>query len=245
MTLKIALCDDNINALDFLYSTLWNYQVATDINLIIDKYTNPKDLLTAYKEPGTYHIVLLDIEMPEMNGIKVAEIIRKLKDRQVIIVFISNYPQYMQESFAVHPFHYLQKPLKEHTIYELMHQILEEIQDSHILYSIISTDTSEQTININDVLYIEVMNGKTKELAFHFFEKTIVARGTLLHWEKELSEYNFYLCRRGILLNLQHVHYFDKNNIILNNGKSIPVSRTNLKKLKELYINRVVIFRNS
>ena len=56
-------------------------------------------------------MVLLDMEMPDMNGIEIAEKIRELVSREVLITFLTSYPEYMQKSFGVQAFQYLLKPI--------------------------------------------------------------------------------------------------------------------------------------
>ncbi|MDO4166655.1 MAG: response regulator, partial [Eubacteriales bacterium] len=123
MTLKVAICDNDPNTLHLLTEILWKFQIATDHNLIIDNYPNGQQLLNSYLKPGCYHILFLDVEMPIRNGIDTAKEIRKLHDKMVIIVFISNHLEYIQDSLSVHPFDYLQKPLLENKIIRIMNRI--------------------------------------------------------------------------------------------------------------------------
>lgn len=244
LNLKIAICDDDKFELDKLHSILTNYTIARDTNLQIDTFTSARDLLTTYKQSNDYQILFLDIEMPNISGMKAAEMIRTTIDRHVIIVFISNYPQYMQDSFKVHPFHYLTKPVSLQTIYQLLDDIIVEINEDQLLYTLISTDEKMETINIKDILYIEVTDGKKGILCFHFANRSVSIKGTLATWYDKLKDYNFYQCFRGILVNLLYIHYFDKHTLILNNGAKIPLNRSSEKKLRDMYLNQIVKLRN-
>lgn len=244
MILKIAICDDDKKEAYILHSILDTYQMMHDIDFQISHFQNGKALIEAYSSPGTFHILFLDVEMPELDGIKTAELIRKLQDRRVIIVFVSNYPKYMQDSFSVHPYHYLQKPVSQEKIMDLMQHIIQDIEDEKILRTLIQSDQSEETINLKDILYIETIDAKHEFIKFHFENRSITTRGTLTKWEKELADYNFFLCYRGFLVNLIHIHFFDNRELVLNNGERIPISRKNEKTLRDLYLNRVVILKN-
>lgn len=240
MKLNLAVCDDDKKDISVLAHILENYSFARNIDLKISTFSSGKDLLLSFKNPGDYHVLLLDVEMPETDGISLAETIRKSIDRNIIIVFISNYPKYMQDSFRVHPFHYLTKPATPDMVYDLMDNVTQEITDSHIICTLISTDERELVINIRDILYIEVSDGKNGILDFHFAGKSIFTKGTLSHWKNELKDCNFYQCYRSILLNLSHIHYFDKQAVILDNGEKIPVGRACEKELRSLYLNHTV-----
>lgn len=244
MNLKIAVCDDNKKDREKLKSILLNYYFANNVELSVDLYTGGKELLKHYRNPEDYQIILLDIEMPEISGIQIAETIRTTIDKHVIIVFISNYPQYMQDSFRVRPFYYITKPYVSKDIFELMDNIIREIESSRIIYSMISTERGDVTINIRDVLYIEASDSRNNLLTFHFRDYELTTKGTIAHWQEQLNDYNFYQCYRSILVNLLHIHYFDKGNIILDNGCVVPVSRKKEKDLKTLFLNTTVKLLN-
>ena len=244
MDLKIGICDDDKSIIHQLTEILWRYQMATDHNFKISHYSNGLDLLSAYTEPHTYHILFLDVEMPEKNGIDTAREIRRLKDRAVNIVFVSHYPKYMQESFSVHPFYYIQKPLSENMIFELMGDIISEIQEQYVIYTLVDTMDAETTINIKDVLYINVQNSKAQTICFHLKDHAVNAKGTISHWKNALEDYGFLLCQRDILVNLSAIHYFSGNSIILHNGEHLPISRGNRKKIRDMYLNRIIAHKN-
>lgn len=244
MNLKIAVCDDNNKDRENLKFILINYYMANDVELSVDLYTGGKELLKHYRKPEDYQVILLDIEMPEISGIQIAETIRSTIDKHVIIVFISNYPQYMQDSFRVRPFYYITKPYVPKDIFELMDNIIKEIESSNIIYSLISTEKGDVTINIRDVLYIEASDSRNNLLTFHFCDYELTTKGTIAHWLGQLKDYNFYPCYRSILVNLLHIHYFNKGSIILDNGCAVPVSRKKEKELKTLFLNTTVRLLN-
>ena len=112
MTLNIAICDDEAKEFEPLCHLLDICSFQFNIDLHIDTYTSAQALLTRYREStgAPYQLLFLDIEMPDGSGITLADVIKRNFDHHVMIVFVSNYPKYMQDSFAVHPYHFLQKP---------------------------------------------------------------------------------------------------------------------------------------
>ena len=68
-------------------------------------------MLTSYsqqeQEPDLY---ILDIEMPGMDGIAVAQEIRK-RNSKALIVFLTSYTKYMPDVFAVVTFDFIKKPI--------------------------------------------------------------------------------------------------------------------------------------
>lgn len=61
-------------------------------------------------ERNTTDLVLLDIDMPGMNGIELAAAI-KAKQPDAAVIFLTGYPQYAVDAFAVRASGYLMKPV--------------------------------------------------------------------------------------------------------------------------------------
>lgn len=240
LNLNIAICDDNETDIQKLINMLESYHIATDTTFHIDTFLNGAELLEKYKQPDDYHIIFLDIEMPGMSGLKVAEKIRSTVTKHVIIVFISCHSIYMQDSFEVHPFSYLMKPFSDNDIHKLMNRIIKEFKESHITYSMLSTESGLVAVNIQDVLYIQVANSKNNLLDFYFHDKEIRCKGSLKYWTKELEPYNFYQCYRSILVNLAHIYRIDNYMLILDNATTIPIGRANKQELQKRYVNRLI-----
>ena len=78
-----------------------NVNEKTDIETQVDYYTDGRNLIQAYQaDHSKYDIILLDMEMPLISGMQVAEQMRRI-NREVIIIFLTSYPEYMQQSFRV------------------------------------------------------------------------------------------------------------------------------------------------
>ena len=213
-----------------------------NIDLHIDTYTSAQALLTRYREStgAPYQLLFLDIEMPDGSGITLADVIKRNFDHHVMIVFVSNYPKYMQDSFAVHPYHFLQKPVQEVEMKQLISDILEEYTKNLSLISVVDGYDREYTLNLKDVYYIKVKNAKSKELCFHMREDTIPAKGTITTWSSMLDETMFMMCSRTVLVNLSHIHYLKDCSIIFDNGATVSMSRRNRKLITDRYLNQVV-----
>ena len=104
MILKIAICDDDLQVTSVYKRIIESYSIQNNIDFEIDLLSSGKDLIKKYSEGVSYNALFLDIELSNENGIEIAEKIKSTYDRNVFIVFISNYPKYMMESFSVHPY---------------------------------------------------------------------------------------------------------------------------------------------
>ena len=235
MKLNIAICDDDEAAIEYLKSCITHFYFAFDVEVSISTFTSGRTFLDSYTEKGQYHV-----EMPELNGLDTASILRSTIDRYALLVFVSNYPEYMQKSFTVRAFYYLTKPYTTEDVEEVLQNVINEIEQSHTIYSIVSTTEGEMTIYIQDLLYIEVENSDAQTLLFHLTNRTISVRGTLAYWQETLASRHFYKCYRSILLNLKHVHYFENKDVLLDNGERLPLSRNARRELLSIYMNHIV-----
>ena len=122
MELKIAICDDNQSDIDRLSGLLTTYSFQTETDYQITRFNDGRRLIDSLrKEPSfPFHLVFLDIEMPRENGIDLAREVNRIMPSATLLVFVSSYPEYMGESFSVHPFDFLQKPVTTEQILRLM-----------------------------------------------------------------------------------------------------------------------------
>ncbi|MBR1701133.1 MAG: response regulator transcription factor [Lachnospiraceae bacterium] len=243
MTLNIAICDDTQTDRAEVNRLLNSYAFNRDYDFHIEEFENGRELLTNYTEQHQFQLLLIDIEMPGESGITIADTIRRTIDHDVIIVFVSNYPKYMQDSFKVHPYHFIQKPVTANEITKLMDDILYDIEYNKSLISIIDGYENEYTLNIDDIYYIETVDAKNKELCFYLHDDQIHAKGILTTWTNLLLEHAFHICSRTVLVNLTHIHYINDMEIVLDNGARITVSRKNKKALLDNYRNKIVAIK--
>ena len=75
----------------------------------VQGFQKAQDALT-YLETHTADIALLDIDMPEINGILLAKKMQKMQPG-IAILFLTGYSQYAVEAFALHASGYLLKPI--------------------------------------------------------------------------------------------------------------------------------------
>lgn len=239
MTLNIAICDDDAKALITIHNLLKNLEIKFDIDYEITPFHNPKELLEQCTTPGVFHIIFLDVEMPEMNGLEVAHHIRNNIDKQVKIVFVSNYPEYMQDSFPTNPYDYLTKPIQEDDLERIVTRLLKDYSESYVHKAILHTDGTEEFVNIQDVYYIENEKGLRKHITFVFKDHSVSCIGNLNEWEDSLADHHFFSPHRGVLVNIEHIHFINNGVITLTNKKTLPISRRQEQTLKALFARRI------
>lgn len=128
-----------------------------DLN-IIGQFSDSKEAL-AYAEHNPVELAFLDVDMPQMNGIKLAESLRKIR-HDILIVFVSAYEEYIWDSNQLGIDYYLVKPFNQSTLSVVMEKIrLLAARQKKMLY----VQTFGRFVVFKDGRPIK-LNGKAKEI---------------------------------------------------------------------------------
>ena len=103
-----AICvDDDVQVLKLTLASCRQIPQLKDVQ----GFSRPEEALEWVKA-NPVDLAVLDINMPDMNGLDLAGRIRKINP-QISIIFLTAFSQYALEAFEVHPVSYLLKPLDE------------------------------------------------------------------------------------------------------------------------------------
>ena len=107
--MKIAICEDDIKTQSLLDSYLEEYLAVLEWKI----FSSGEELLAHIKEDKDYFsLYFMDISLPGIDGIQTCAQIRK-RDQKALIVFVTDYKEYVYEVFQVLPFRFLIKPVKK------------------------------------------------------------------------------------------------------------------------------------
>ncbi len=211
---------------------------------LIEEFESPLDTLN-FLEKNKIDVVFLDINMPDMNGINLGKIISKIYP-EVKIIFITAYKDYAVDAFEVKAFDYLLKPYSEERIRNLLKSLVSTKSVDNILNR--NTSLKKITINMDEKIYVlslsdvDYIEANEKETLIFANKKRYVSKIKISKWEEMLEGYNFYRCHRSYIVNLDKIveieQWFNSSWIIKlkNYSSTIPVSRNNIKELKELFL---------
>lgn len=210
---------------------------------LVAEFDNPLDTLN-FLESNIVDAIFLDINMPDMNGISLGKIITKIYPN-IKIVFITAYKDYAVDAFEIKAFDYLLKPYSESRIRNLL-KSLANIK-TEVTSSIKNNNLKKITVNIDEKLYvlslddIDYIEAAEKETLIFSNQKKYISKVKISKWEEMLLGNNFYRCHRSFIINLDKIteieQWFNSSWIvkIKNYTTTIPVSRNNIKELRELF----------
>ncbi|WP_405153567.1 response regulator [Paenibacillus sp. FSL K6-0108] len=117
--MRAVLIDDELLALSYLELQLMKID---NINLdIIGKFTNPNDAIDIVKHTKV-DIAFIDIELPEINGIELAERLLEVNP-DLMVVFVTAYQEYAVEAFELNAMDYIVKPVRFDRLSKTMNRL--------------------------------------------------------------------------------------------------------------------------
>lgn len=226
----IAIVEDEKEFRDQLQGYLKQYGEENRISFQISVFEDGADILEKYK--NEYDMILLDIEMPKVNGMDAAEQIRE-KDEDVVLMFITNMAQYAIRGYSVGALDFIMKPVTYYTFSMKMTRALKRVQRKVQAPIVLHLSDGIKTLEIKQIYYVEVQN---RMLHYYTNEGEIVVRGTLQSAEEMLKPYPFAKCNHWYIVNLNHVKEVVRNMVVVG-PYEVEISRRNktsfLKALTE------------
>lgn len=225
--MRIAICDDEMHQIDLLKKLTSVWAKNNNIKIRINTYDSAEDFKQTKAECD---ILLLDIQMSGQNGVALAKELRQTNET-LMIIFITAIPDYIQEGYEVSALHYLLKPVDENKLYATLNKAYKTLTSAK--KSIIITQSSEHyRILLDEIIYIESFGHNINIVTI---TKRYEVRKNISEIETELDN-RFFRCHRSYIVMLKYIKHISANEILLDNGQTIPLSRKLYKDIFQMFI---------
>lgn len=216
--IKIAIAEDDLQYAKQLKRYIGQFEKDYGRKLEVTFYADGEDLVKDYG--NQYDVLLLDIEMPKMDGMTTARHIREV-DSDVVIVFITNMAQYAIHGYEVDAMDYILKPINYFAFSQRLERALGRLKKRDKRHLIIPVKGGAKKIDIDRICYIE---SQRHNLTIHTLEEAYTFIGTMKEMEEKLSEFHFFRCNKGYLVSLNHIDGIIDGCAVVN-GEQLLISR--------------------
>ncbi|WP_339099103.1 LytTR family DNA-binding domain-containing protein [Candidatus Enterococcus palustris] len=226
--IKVAILDDEIIFTKQIKVALDQIVFKLNLDIRTRVFHNSLDFIKDVTD-NTYHILFLDISMPNIDGITLSKELVKLSP-ETIIIFISTQEDLVFEAFGMNVFSFIKK--------EELSRKLEQVFLNTLNY-----------LKENDSLFLKTMEGNIFVKVNEIYYFSSINRKIYLHTQRECSRVNymflkilskelpplFMFINRSTIVNVKHVEIYSKDSVIISNDSKdkLYISRGRQKEVLE------------
>ncbi len=216
---RTAIVEDTQEEAKQLKAYLSRYGSEHSTAFNVSVFSNGEEFLNQIEE--NYELVLMDIEMPGLDGMETAKKLRET-DENACLLFVTRLASYAIQGYGVKALDFLVKPVTYENFCLKMNRAITTIERNRKQEIVITTQEGSRKISIHDISYVEVMN---HTLVYHTSEGDFSVRGSIRDCESRLVAYDFARCNNSFLVNLHYVTEIRHNDILVGNAL-LPIGST-------------------
>ncbi len=231
--MKVGLVDDRQIDLDKMYAIV----SAIEGIEIVFATTSAEDAYQQIKKE-TIDVLIADIEMPDLSGYELADIIHS-HALNIEVIFVTAVSGYAVHAFELNVHDYIMKPYPKERLVKSIERLLNKTRHSAIkgrLYLKLNNDI--HIVQKKDIIFIERSGRST---TIYTKNETIKTYLTLNELEGELRERDFIRSHRSFIINIHYVKNFSlyaKNSYVVSFegiDEKAMITKDKVKFLQEHY----------
>ena len=234
--IRIALCDDDRAQLEALSLLVKGYALNRTIRLTA--FTSAAEHLDAIRDEGSFDLYLLDVVMPELNGIQLGKKLRQMDD-QGLIIYLTTSSEFAVESYQVRAYYYLLKPVERSELFPTLDRAIEQLNAQRNEFVLVRGRDSIHRIMLDDVLYAETYN---RAVRYHLCDGQAIV-STSIHEpfhqavKSLLEKQHFVPCGASFVINLKNVSTMESTCAVFKNGERLFLSKQASNALRTIWMD--------
>lgn len=239
--ITIALCESDISYLKTLYKLIKTAARKAKIQEEIHIFSNGMKLLKEYENGNRFDIVILDIDMPFINGKELAARLRSM-DFSFFLVFVTAFENEMEKAIRYRINAFILKSSDNNEMINEFKRVFSEYQLMSPQYEVFGI--------LKDGVLTTCKVELTNILGFYLSERIVylkTAEKDYILKERRFNEIlerfldkNFFECYRNYIVNLNRVSEITDSAVILDNGDEFPLSKRNHSRLVKEFASCVM-----
>lgn len=232
--LRIGICDDDQEDIERMERLAVHFsEEHPETPVQIQLYRSPYDLLDDIEKTGGFDLYLLDVVMPHMNGITLARRIRERKERAEIL-FLTVSREYAVDAFSVKASGYLIKPVEQSDFDDAVLDCIHRLSPEHNASLMLKSRSGLQRVPVGELVFVESFNHN--QICTLSDGSALEVSITMAELMEALKDYPaFVRPHRSYLVNMDFIRRLTSRELLLVNGKRIPVSQSAYGELKNQY----------
>ena len=232
--MRIAICDDEARCLEQVTAIAGQYvRDRKDKKITVSTFSHADDLLEEAEKIGGFDIYILDIVMPDMNGIQLG---MKLRDMGYDgkIIYLTSSEEYALDSFKVRALNYIIKPITEKDFYATVDEAVELLYEKKEKHILVKAKERSVKLPLDSIMYAEL----SKRVVTYYLENGNAVESTTLRTTftdavaELLADRRFVLCGAGMAVNLDHVTSVEGEAITLGENHRIFLAKKTCRELR-------------
>lgn len=224
--MRVAVCDDERRMLDELKKLLYAYSNAHRLELAVDEYVSGEQLLCATER---YDMIFMDYQMSGANGLETAQQLRSRHD-QCTLIFVTSYPDFVYDAFAVDTFRFLRKPVTAQMIAEVMDAYFARYGNDYAI--LLRANYENRKIETKDIVFVEAAR---KHCLIHTPTGVIEVNGPMSAIEEMLPSQHFFRIHKAYIVNFNYVAHVSHEEVRFTTGETAYISRANARPFEEAF----------
>lgn len=225
---RIAIVEDCPEDSDLLVEYLTRYEQEQGEGFRIEQFSNGLNFVEDYRPD--YDIVLMDIEMPYLDGMATARKLREM-DSAVCLIFVTNMAQYAIEGYEVGALDYLLKPIPYQHFALKLERAIRNREARRERYFGIQSPEGFIRLPVSHIYYVV---SEKHYLCFTTQEGIYRQRGSLKELSTQLPGQTFARCHTSYLVNMDYVERVGQSTVTVK-GQELPISRTCKKEFMDSF----------
>lgn len=227
--MSIAVCDDEILECAGIAEKIEKVLKPMKVPHVIRQFESGEKLLQAQE---SFDIVFLDILMPDLDGMRTAEMFRE-KSPANLLIFLSTSRKYVFDAYEVEAFRYLLKPLDMEKLKKVLEKAVEKTEKTPKDFIMVSKEREKNKLFLDDIYFFEI---RGRVIEAHGMDGVFTYYGCMGALEESLLDKGFFRCHKSFLVNLKYVDGYNRQELVLETGKRIGIAKRRYELFCQEYL---------
>ena len=222
---KILIIEDETEAASNLQKCIKRYGVSRGLEFSVTWLRTACDFIS---EGGRHDLVFMDIDLPGINGLEAAELMRTY-DPVTPLVFVTNLAQYAVRGYAVDALDFIVKPVRYHDFSMRMDRAMRKMALRPDRPLLVGSGPTLRVLPLNTIEYVESSN---HDLVYHLMGKEALSlRGKISDLEQEGAP--LLRISKSCIVNMDQISEIRGSDIATFSGQHLRISRSRKQECAE------------